>query len=120
MGALFVEPGGDLQTINRVNPLKQFGYVTRLVGLNPADEMPGDVQGLKLLELDDRLLDEVLSEISQTSLIGGPDRRHGLLFADGQDRDVGAGPGGRRLRRSNPFECFCNVVRDLSHALDWS
>ena len=63
MGALVIEPGGDLQTIYRVYPLKQLGDVTCLVGLNPADEMPGDVQGIQLFELDDRFLNEVLTEV---------------------------------------------------------
>ncbi len=83
MGALVVEPSGDLHAIYRVNPLKQLGYITCLIGLNPTDKMPGDVQGLKLLELDDCLLDEVLTEVRQAGLIGSPDRRRGLLLADG-------------------------------------
>ncbi len=119
MRALVVQPSGYLQAIYRVNPLKHFGYVTCLVRLNPTDEMPGDAQGFELRELSGRLLDEVLAEVPQPGLVGRPDGRDGLLLADGQDRDVGDGPPGRRLRKPDPFECFCDVVRDLSHVLNW-
>ena len=63
MGALVIEPSGNLQTIYCVNPLEHLGDFTCLVRLDPADEMPGDVEGFELRELDGRLLEEVLAEV---------------------------------------------------------
>jgi hypothetical protein len=85
MRSLIVQPGGDLQAVDRMYPLEILGYITGLVGLNPADEMPGNIKALEFFEFDDRLLDCVLTEVPQSGPVGGLNRCRRLPFADCQD-----------------------------------
>src|SRR5690606_40018829 len=59
---LAAEPLRDLRTIDRVDPLKILRDGARLVRLEVADEMPGEVVATELPHLGERLLYEVLAE----------------------------------------------------------
>ena len=44
LGALIAEPTRYLETIDAMRPVEGRGNVTRLVGLNGADEVPADIE----------------------------------------------------------------------------
>ncbi len=48
--ALIVQTPGYLQPVNAMHPVKGAGNITRLVGLDWADKVPGDIaQGVRRL-----------------------------------------------------------------------
>ena len=94
LGPLAAEPPGRLQAIDTVNPVKVLGDRSCFIGLQVADEVPGDVQGGRLLELSQRLLHDVLAEIALSGSSGLEELFERLSLAHGKEaHSVGGTPG---------------------------
>ena len=114
---LIVETGGDLETIDGVSPVKISSDIPRLIRLNPADKVPGDIERLQFLQLAGGLLNDIFSKIANSGVVGRSYGANALPLAYGQNSDVRIPEISAELRIPDAFAYFCNVVRDLSHAL---
>ncbi len=74
-GALLRQAARDLEAIDRMRPGEVGGDVARLVRLDVADEMPGDVVLRERLDLGERILQVVFAEVALTGIERG--RHHG-------------------------------------------
>ncbi len=87
VGPLRRKTRGDLHTIHRVHPGEGLGDRTRLVGLHPADEVPGERVVVQCRNLLQPFLQVALAEILEAQAGRGGQRFRRLRLADGQDCD---------------------------------
>ena len=57
------EPLGDLEAVDAVHPGEVLGHRARLVSLQAADEMPGELAARERLDLGQAFLQEILAEM---------------------------------------------------------
>src|SRR4051812_39369362 len=84
---LLRQPLGDLQALDTVDPVKMAGNDPCFVGLDPADEVPGDRQILQFLDLAECLLQVTLTDIPDTCLGNCTDAVGRLTLAHAQECD---------------------------------
>jgi len=82
----FVEFAGELDAVDAVHERGSPDELPGLVRLQVADEVPGVLGQREGVRLVDELLHVVLPEDARTGGVGLPDRREGLLLADGDQR----------------------------------
>jgi len=83
-GALFTEPLGNFEPVYAMNPGKMAGDELGLIGLNRADEMPGDIVSPELLLLGPRFLSIAFREMALAGKIGEDNVRRRFSFTDGK------------------------------------
>jgi hypothetical protein len=115
--SLIIQTGGDLQAVDGVYPVEVSGYISRLVRLNSADKVPGYIERPQLFEFADGFLNDIFTKITHSGVKSRSNGTYRLAFAYGQNSDVRIGKISAKLRNPDAFPYFCNVVRDLSHAL---
>ena len=87
VGSLRRQPLGDLQPIDGVHPGEVLGDRARLVGLQPADEVPGERVVAQRRDLRQRLLQVAFAEILEAQAGRGGQRFRRLGLADRQECD---------------------------------
>ena len=106
---VYVEPLGKalghLQAIDRVDPVEELGDGTGLVGLELANVVPGEPLPGDGGDLRNRLLEVVLTKISDSRGPGGQDRLGRLGLADPDQGHAAGGSAGAEGRFGDaPFE----------------
>ena len=86
-GPLCREPLGYLQPVDAVHPLEMLGNRTRLVSLQPPDEVPGQPGAAERLDLGQAFLQEILAEMLDAGSGRGIDCCGALALRNGQKRD---------------------------------
>ena len=78
---------GDLQTVHGVYPGEVLGHRARLVSLQPANEMPGELAAGERFDLGQTFLEEILAEILDAGGCRLIDCCAALALRYGQKRD---------------------------------
>ena len=87
-GSLVGEATSDLEFVDCVDPVKVFRDDACFIALQVADEVPGEVQGRKCLDLFEPFLDVVFAEIALPRGSRLADGAKWLFFADGEQTDA--------------------------------
>ena len=86
---------GDLEPVHGVHPREILGDLARLVSLQPADEMPGQLAPLQCFDLGEAFLQEILAEVLEAGARATVDCCAALTLRNGQKRDGIDTSGGR-------------------------
>ena len=113
MRALRREPLGGAQPVDAVHPGEVLGDGAGLVGLQPADVMPGQFHAGQRRQLRQGILQVVLAEVFHAQLRHCLDGRGVAPLADRQQRDAvlipsgggggGGDPGAQRAKTRRPI-----------------
>ena len=113
--ALIVEPPGDADAVQGMDPLEALGHFAALVGLKAADEVPFDGQRRKRGDLGAGLLHVIFAETGLSGLKCRFNGGYGLSFTYSQYLDFIRAPAGVAKRRlhtgANIFEASCDLGR---------
>src|SRR5262245_62285797 len=86
---------GDLEPVDGVHPREVLGDRARLVSLQPADEMPGELAAGERADLRQAFLYEILAEMLDAGARGAINCCAALSLGNGQKRDrIDTSPGG--------------------------
>ena len=116
-GPVFREALRDLETVDRVNPLKMLGYSLCLVGLQVSDKMPPEVIPGGTSYLFQPLLNEILAEVPLPGRSYLENGLQGLLLADSNKPNIVCCPPGICCSFRQQILDFTKVFRDSNHVL---
>ncbi len=87
-GALLVEASGDFFTVHTVYPVEMFRHGPCFVGLDRADEVPDQIQVLKLGNFLHGFLQIALPKLIEPAIMRNPDLLGGPVLADRKYKNV--------------------------------
>ncbi len=113
LGPLGGQSLGDAKSVESVHPGKSLGHDAGLVGLEPADVVPGELQPGERVEFGQRLLQVVLAKILDAQPRQHPHRAGTAALAHRQQRDAVLIPARCRTQRRQSMRALAgNVLQD--------